>query len=74
MGKPIPEALSIANPDNPDRYLEVRGRVIERTLEGAEAQLDSRSHKYMDPDYPDRRARVQAVTFCIEPEYFTFMD
>ncbi len=88
MGKPIPEALahlatlmpdgrvalSIADPDNPDRYLEVRGRVIERTLHGAEAHLDSLSRKYMGTVYPERRAGEQAVTFCIEPDHFTFMD
>lgn len=67
-------ALSISDPDNPDRYLEVRGRVIERTLEGAEAHLDSLSRKYLGTDYPYRRPGEQAVTFRIEPEHFTFMD
>ena len=67
-------ALSISDPDNPDRYLEVRGRVIERTLDGAEAHLDSLSRKYLGTAYPYRRAGDQAVTFCIDPEHFTFMD
>ena len=67
-------ALSISDPDNPDRYLEVRGRVTLRTLEGAEAHLDSLSRKYMGTDYPYRQPGDLAVTYCIEPEHFTFMD
>ena len=34
-------ALSIIDPDNPYRYLEVRGRVAERTLEGADQHIDA---------------------------------
>ena len=32
-------ALSIMDPDNPYRYLEVRGRVTERTLNGADPHI-----------------------------------
>ena len=45
-------ALSITDPDNPYRYLEVRGRVIERTQTGADAHIDSLSQKYLGTAYP----------------------
>ena len=40
-------ALSIIDPDNPYRYLEVRGRVAERTLEGADQHIDAMAKKYI---------------------------
>ena len=33
-------ALAIIDPDNPYRYLEIRGRVVEITEEGADASID----------------------------------
>src|SRR6202000_3276854 len=39
-------AMSIADPDNPYRYLEVRGRVAERTLEGADKHIVAMAKKY----------------------------
>ena len=33
-------SLSILDPDNPYRYLEVRGKVAERTLSGADSHID----------------------------------
>ena len=38
-------ALSLVDPDNPHRYLEVRGRVVARTEEGAAAHIDQLSQK-----------------------------
>ena len=67
-------ALSIADPDNAGRYLEVRGRVVERTLQGADEHIDSLSRKYLGTDYPYRQANEQRVLYRIEPEHFTFMD
>src|SRR6185312_7851618 len=34
-------ALSIMDPDNPYRYLEVRGRVVERIHDGADQHIDA---------------------------------
>src|SRR5262249_6886308 len=34
-------ALSIMDPENPYRYLEIRGRIVERTRDGADAHIDS---------------------------------
>jgi PPOX class probable F420-dependent enzyme len=40
-------AVSITDPDNPYRYLEVRGHVIERTTSGADAHIDAMAKKYL---------------------------
>jgi PPOX class probable F420-dependent enzyme len=48
-------ALSIIEPDNSYRYLEVRGRVAERTTTGADDHIDKMAKKYMGKDkYPFR--------------------
>ncbi len=48
-------ALSIMDPDNPYRYVQIRGHVARTTQDGADAQIDALSHKYMGKDYPFRR-------------------
>ena len=48
--------LAIQDPDNPYRYLEVRGRVVEITEEGADGHIDSLAKKYLGVDkYPYRQ-------------------
>ena len=43
----IPQvALAISDPDDPYRYMQVRGTVVEITLEGAEAHIDKMQKKY----------------------------
>lgn len=67
-------ALSIADPDNPYRYIEVRGLVSERTTSGADAHIDKMAKKYMDKDtYPFRQAGEQRVIYRISPEHMTSM-
>jgi PPOX class probable F420-dependent enzyme len=61
-------ALSITDPDNPYRYVEVRGRVAERTEVGADAHIEHLSHKYLGTAYPYRQSGEQRVLFRIEPE------
>jgi PPOX class probable F420-dependent enzyme len=39
-------ALAIADPDNPYRYLSIRGEVVERREEGAREHLDSLAERY----------------------------
>ena len=49
-------ALSIQDPDNPYRYVQVRGRVVEATERGADAHIDALAKKYLGQDkYPFRR-------------------
>src|SRR5580698_5986807 len=40
--------LTVQNLENPYEYLEIRGRVGERTHDGADAHIDSLAKKYMD--------------------------
>ena len=67
-------SLSIMDPDNPYRYLEVRGRVAEITEEGAEEHIDKMAKKYMGKDkYPFRQPGERRVLYKIEPEHTTQM-
>ena len=62
-------ALSIADPDNPYRYLEVRGRVVERTLNGTDQHIDAMAKKYLGQDkYPYRQPGEVRVLYKVEPE------
>jgi PPOX class probable F420-dependent enzyme len=67
-------ALSIADPDNPYRYLEVRGRVVERTHAGADAHIDAMATKYLGQDkYPFRQPGEVRVLYKVMPERSTSM-
>ena len=62
-------ALSIMDPDNPYRYVQVRGRVAAVTESGADAHIDSLAKKYMGQDrYPYRKPGEVRVTFTISPD------
>ena len=61
-------ALAIIDPDNPYRYLEVRGKVAEITEEGADDHIDKMAKKYLGQDkYPFRKAGEVRVLYKIEP-------
>jgi len=65
-------ALSIVDPDNPYRYLEVRGRVAERTLDGADRHIDAMAKKYLGQDrYPYGQPGEVRVIYKIRPERTT---
>jgi PPOX class probable F420-dependent enzyme len=65
-------ALSILDPDNPYRYLEVRGHVAERTRDGADQHIDAMAKKYLDKDkYPFRQPNEVRVLYRIEPDHIT---
>jgi PPOX class probable F420-dependent enzyme len=67
-------ALSILDPENPYRYLEVRGQVAEITEQGAEEHIDKMAKKYMGLEtYPYRREGEVRVIYKIEPRHFTAM-
>ncbi|HJQ27022.1 MAG TPA: PPOX class F420-dependent oxidoreductase [Blastocatellia bacterium] len=67
-------ALSIQDPDNPYRYLEVRGPVVEITEEGADEHIDKMAKKYMGVDrYPGRSPGEVRVLYKIEPQHTTSM-
>jgi PPOX class probable F420-dependent enzyme len=67
-------SLAILDPDNPYRYLEVRGRVDEITEEGADEHIDRMAKKYMGVDkYPYRGPGEVRVLYKIKPEHTTAM-
>jgi PPOX class probable F420-dependent enzyme len=67
-------ALSIMDPENPYRYLEIRGRVAEITEEGAEDHIDKMANKYIGQErYPWRRPGEVRVLYKIEPQHTTQM-
>ncbi len=46
-------ALQIPDPDNSDRYISIRGRVVEITQEGADEHLDKLAQRYFEKEtYP----------------------
>jgi PPOX class probable F420-dependent enzyme len=62
-------AFSMQDPDNPYRYLQVRGRVVEMTEKGADDHIDALAKKYLGQDrYPHRRAGEVRVVVKILPE------
>ena len=67
-------SLALSDPDNPYRYLEVRGKVVEITERGADDHIDKMAAKYMGLDkYPYRQQGEVRVLYKIEPERFSFM-
>ncbi|HWN90738.1 MAG TPA: PPOX class F420-dependent oxidoreductase [Methylomirabilota bacterium] len=59
-------ALAIMDPENPYRYLQVKGRVASVTETGADAHIDALAKKYLGKDrYPYRKADEVRVTFAI---------
>jgi PPOX class probable F420-dependent enzyme len=62
-------ALSILDPADPNRYLLVRGPVVEETETGAWAQIDDLNLKYNgNPNFTRRPGQVR-VTYKIKPEH-----
>jgi PPOX class probable F420-dependent enzyme len=67
-------AVAIIDPENPYRFLEIRGRVVEITEKGADEHIDKMAKKYMGKDkYPGRAPGEVRVIYKIEPEHTTSM-
>lgn len=67
-------ALEIMDPDNPYRYLAVRGRVVEITEDGADAHIDLLAKKYLGRErYPYGTAGEVRVLYKIQPERVSSM-
>ena len=59
-------AVSIQDPDNPYRYVEVRGKVKEITEAGADEHIDAMAKKYLGQDkYPFRQPGEKRVLYKI---------
>jgi len=67
-------AVAISDPDNPYRYLQVRGSVVDITTEGGDEGIDRLAKKYMGVDvYPDHQPDVTRVSYKILPERISSM-
>jgi PPOX class probable F420-dependent enzyme len=67
-------ALAIVDPDNPYRYMEIRGTVVEITEQGADASINKLAKKYMGLDkYPYSQPGEVRVVYKIRPEHTTVM-
>lgn len=65
-------SIAISDPDNPYRYLEIRGRVVEITEQGADEHIDRLTKKYLGLDkYPYRQPGEVRVLYKIRPERTT---
>jgi PPOX class probable F420-dependent enzyme len=63
-------AINVIDPQNGWRLATIRGRVIEITTDGADAQIDRLAKKYLGVDsYPFRRPDETRVMMVIEPEH-----
>ncbi len=70
-------AIEISDPDNPNRYVAVRGSVVEITETGADEHLDRLARRYLGRDrYPDSYrfpGEVRRI-YKIAPEKITTWD
>jgi PPOX class probable F420-dependent enzyme len=67
-------ALSIVDPTNDYRYLEIRGRVVRIDPDPDKAFIDSMAQKYMGVEkYPWNRPGEERVIVVVEPERTTQM-
>ncbi len=62
--------LTLIDPDNPYRYLEVRGRVVDITEKGADQHIDKLANKYLGVDkYPYAKPGEVRVLYRVKPEH-----
>ena len=62
-------ALSIVDPDNAFRYVQIMGTVTEITEQGADQHIDLLAQKYLDkPRYPWRDPGEVRVIYRVAPE------
>lgn len=67
-------ALSATDPENPYRYLEIRGTVARVDEDPDNAFINSMAKKYMDQDvYPFHQPGDERVVIVVEPEHTTQM-
>lgn len=61
--------LCVQRMENPYEYATIRGRVAERTHEGADDHIDSLAQKYLgEESYPGRQPGEQRVIIRVLPE------
>jgi len=66
-------AISLLDPDNPYRYVAVRGKVEEITQDGADAHIDALAKKYLGQEKFARRPDEVRVIYKIRPDRVSTM-
>ncbi|MDQ3742264.1 MAG: PPOX class F420-dependent oxidoreductase [Actinomycetota bacterium] len=67
--------ITVHSEENPYEYVEIRGRVVEDTHDGAKEHIDALAKKYMDKDeYPFLQPGEQRIKFLVEPERIRHAD
>ncbi len=67
-------ALSIVDPENPYRYLEVRGTVVRVDPDPDNAFINAMAKKYMGvEEYPWHQPGDERVVVVVRPEHATHM-
>ena len=62
-------AICIADPNDPDRYVQIRGNVVESTTEGANDHIDTLAWKYRGiRKYDNYQPGMQRIIYKILPE------
>ena len=68
-------AVSVTDSANPYTMVAVRGRMIEKTSQGADEHIDRMAKKYLGADkYPFRAPGEKRVLLKIKPESVMFMS
>jgi PPOX class probable F420-dependent enzyme len=63
-------AMAIIDPENPYRFLEIRGHVVEITEDGADHHINRLAKKYLNVDkYPYAQPGEVRVTYKVKPEH-----
>jgi PPOX class probable F420-dependent enzyme len=63
-------SIAVIDADNPYRYVEVRGRVMDITEQGADEHIDRMAKKYLGQDkYPFRQPGEKRVIYKIAIEH-----
>jgi PPOX class probable F420-dependent enzyme len=67
--RPNQISMVIQDPDDPDRYLSVRGKVVSHTTEGADEHINELSVRYYEEPWTYREGQKRII-FKIEPTHF----
>jgi PPOX class probable F420-dependent enzyme len=66
-------AVAIMDPKNPERYIQVRGKIVEITEAGAREHIDTLSLKYRDEPFYSGPTDQQRITYKIQIENINTM-
>ena len=66
--------VTVTNAETTSEYVEIRGRVVDDTHEGADEHIDRLAHKYLGIDYPARFEGEVRVMFKVKPEKVHYIN